>query len=110
MGIGTHENDTHAQLIQFYVVLISSLSVVSLHCYTLDFVLTRSKYCKLLYCYCCNLLYYYYCITTTGILVNIKGRYTKGVNLCSNMGGIILGRNIHPASGMYCAARSAVPF
>ena len=29
----------------------------------------------------------------------------KGVNPCSNMGGgIILGRNIHPACGMYCAA------
>ena len=75
MGIGTHENDTHAQLIQF-LCRSYYVSVVNLHCYTLDFVLTRSKYCKLVYCYCCNLLYYYYCITTTGILVNIKGRYT----------------------------------
>ena len=32
---------------------------------------------------------------------------TKGVNPCSNMGGIILGRNIHPACGMYCAKRRA---
>ena len=30
---------------------------------------------------------------------------TMGVNPCSNMGEIILGRNIHPAFGMYCAAR-----
>ena len=30
---------------------------------------------------------------------------TMGVNSCSNMGEIILGRNIHPAFGMYCAAR-----
>ena len=34
----------------------------------------------------------------------------KGVNPCSNMGGIILGRNIHPACGMYCAVQSAQPF
>ena len=31
----------------------------------------------------------------------------KGVNPCSNMGGIILGRNIHPACWMYCAKRRA---
>ena len=36
--------------------------------------------------------------------INIINIY-KGVNPCSNMGGIILGRNIHPACGMYCAAR-----
>ena len=33
----------------------------------------------------------------------------EGVNPCSNMGGIILGRNIHPACGMYCATQSATP-
>ena len=63
------------------------LAVVNLHCYTLDFVLTRSKYCKLLYCYCCNLLYYYYFISTTGILVNIIGRYKYGVYLAAIPGG-----------------------
>ena len=31
---------------------------------------------------------------------------SKGVNPCSNMGGIILGRNIHSACGMYCPAQS----
>ena len=31
----------------------------------------------------------------------------KDVNPCSNMGGIILGRNIQPACGIYCAARGA---
>ena len=30
----------------------------------------------------------------------------KGVNPRSNMGGIMLGRNIHPACGMYCAGGS----
>ena len=32
----------------------------------------------------------------------------KGVNPCSNMGGIILGGNIHLACGMYCASRRAL--
>ena len=32
---------------------------------------------------------------------------SKGVNPCSNLGGIILGRNIHPACWMYCAKRRA---
>ena len=37
--------------------------------------------------------------------------YNKGVNPCSNMGGgIILGRNIHPACWMCCAAQSAALF
>ena len=34
--------------------------------------------------------------------------WTKGVNPCWNMGGIILGRNIHQACGMYCALRRAL--
>ena len=35
---------------------------------------------------------------------------SKGVNPCSNMGGIILWRNIHSACGMYCVAQSAPSF
>ena len=34
----------------------------------------------------------------------------KGVNPCSNMGGIILRRNIHSGCGMYCVAQSAPSF
>ena len=34
--------------------------------------------------------------------MNTSAADIKGVNPCSNIGGIILGRNIHPACGMYC--------
>ena len=34
----------------------------------------------------------------------------KGVNPCSNIGGIILWRNIHSACGMNCVAQSAPAF
>ena len=39
--------------------------------------------------------------------IKLIDHVSKGVNPCLNMGGIILGRNIHPACGMYCAKRRA---